>query len=213
MKLILLIASLFTIFYVTVFEEKSSITPVQQDLEKYEKAYFASGCFWCVEAIFESLKGVPEAISGYAGGSELNPTYQQVSYGNTTHAEAVEVYYDPKIISFETLVKVFFASHDPTTLNRQGPDQGAQYRSIAFYHNDAEKEIIEAEIKRLTELKTYRNEIVTEVVKFDKFWQAEDYHQNYEKNHPYNPYIMQVSIPRLNRFKAKFPELLKADNH
>ena len=113
-----------------------------QDLEQYETAYFTSGCFWCVEAIFESVKGVKEVISGYSGGTEENPTYQQVAYGKTSHAEAVEVYYDPKEISFTALVQVFFGSHDPTSLNRQGPDRGTQYRSIAFYKNDTEKKII-----------------------------------------------------------------------
>ena len=184
---------------------------IEQDLLKYETAYFASGCFWCVEAVFESVKGVHEAISGYSGGSEKNPTYKQVSYGRTTHAEAVEVYYDPKIVSFETLVKVFFGSHDPTTLNRQGPDKGSQYRSIAFYKNENEKKIIESYIQKLNDDKTFNNPIITEVKKFEKFWKAEDYHQNYEKLNPNNSYVRNVSIPRLNRFKRKFPELLKED--
>ena len=117
---------------------KTTLAPEQ--LSQYEKAYFASGCFWCVEAIFESVKGVKEVVSGYAGGEEENPTYEMVSYGQTTHAEAVEVYYDPKTISFTALVQVFFGSHDPTTLNRQGPDRGTQYRSIAFYQTEKEKQ-------------------------------------------------------------------------
>lgn len=187
--------------------------PVQTEpIQGKQRAYFASGCFWCVEAIFESLQGVDEAVSGYSGGSEKNPTYKQVSYGNTSHAEAVEVYYDPNVIDFKTLVEVFFGSHDPTTLNRQGPDRGAQYRSIAFYQNDEEKAIIEQTIKRLNENK-YDGEIVTQVLPFQKFWKAEGYHQNYEVNHPNDPYIKGVSIPRLNRFKAKFPELLKDSAH
>ncbi len=182
---------------------------IEQDLSKYETAYFASGCFWCVEAVFESVKGVHEVISGYSGGREKSPTYKQVSYGRTSHAEAVGVYYNPKIVSFETLVKVFFGSHDPTTLNRQGPDKGKQYRSIAFYQNEDEKNIIEAYIQKLNDDKTFSNPIVTEIKKFEKFWKAEDYHQNYEKLHPTNSYVRNVSIPRLNRFKRKFPELLK----
>ena len=113
--------------------------PAQQDLSSYETAYFASGCFWCVEAIFESVKGIPEVVPGYAGGTEENPTYEQVGGGLTSHAEAVKVYYDPKVISFIELVQVFFGSHDPTTLNRQGPDRGPQYRSVAFYKNEKEK--------------------------------------------------------------------------
>tara|TARA_R110002051_G_scaffold323528_2_gene417493 strand:+ start:512 stop:1171 length:660 start_codon:yes stop_codon:yes gene_type:complete len=184
-----------------------------QDLKEYETAYFASGCFWCVEAVFESVKGVQEVISGYAGGTELNPTYEQVAMGKTSHAEAVEVYYDPKVVSYETLVKVFFGSQDPTTLNRQGPDRGAQYRSVAFYKNEGEKKIIVDYIAKLTKDKVYNNPIVTEVTPFTKFYDAEDYHQDYERKHPNNPYIQGVSIPRLKRFQKKFPELLKSDVH
>jgi len=186
----------------------------QEDLDKYETAYFASGCFWCVEAIFESVKGVKEAVSGYAGGTEENPTYQQVGGGMTTHAEAVEVYYDPNVISFTELVQVFFGSHDPTSLNRQGPDRGTQYRSVAFYKNDAEKEIIEAYIGALTDQNVYDGDpITTEVTEFIKFWIAEDYHQDYEKKHPNNSYITNVSIPRLNRFKKNFGDYLKVEEH
>ena len=160
---------------------------------------------------FESVEGVEEAISGYAGGTEKNPTYREVSYGNTSHAEAVAVYYDPTVISFQQLLTVFFVSHDPTTLNRQGPDRGAQYRSIAFYSSASEKQYIEAYIKALTQSKVYEQPIVTEVKAFDIFYEAEAYHQNYEKNHPYDSYILSVSIPRLNRFKAALPELLKTE--
>ncbi|MEJ1223420.1 peptide-methionine (S)-S-oxide reductase MsrA [Sediminicola sp. 1XM1-17] len=184
-----------------------------QDLKGFETAYFASGCFWCVEAVFESVAGVKEVVSGYAGGTEMNPTYEQVAMGNTSHAEAVEVYYDPKVVSFATLVKVFFGSQDPTTLNRQGPDRGAQYRSIAFYKNDGEKKIITDHIAKLTKDKVYNNPIVTEVTPFSKFYVAEDYHQDYERKHPNNPYIQGVSIPRLKRFQKKFPELLKTGAH
>lgn len=186
----------------------------QQDLSNYETAYFASGCFWCVEAIFESVKGVKEVVSGYSGGVENKPTYEQVSYGRTTHAEAVEVYYNPKEVSFETLVKVFFGSHDPTTRNRQGPDAGPQYRSIAFYKSDKEKEVINNYIAKLVLEKTFDKPIVTEVKKFEKFWPAEAYHQDYEKRNPNQPYIRNVSVPRLKKFQKKFPELLKEEaNH
>ncbi len=183
-----------------------------KDLQGYETAYFASGCFWCVEAIFESVEGVKEVISGYSGGKEANPTYQQVGRGLTNHAEAVEVYYDPKVVSFETLVKVFFGSHDPTTKNRQGPDRGAEYRSIAFYKTPQQQKFINNYIKKLEQKGTYSKKIVTEVVPFTKFWEAEDYHQDYEKLHPNNPYVKNVSIPRLKRFQKKFPELLKKDH-
>lgn len=184
-----------------------------QDLSGYETAYFASGCFWCVEAIFESVRGVKEVISGYAGGLEKDPTYEQVSYGRTGHAEAVEVYYDPKQISFFELVQVFFGSHDPTTLNRQGPDRGAQYRSIAFYKTKEEQKIITAYIEALEENQVYDQPIVTEVTPFTLFYKAEDYHQDYERRNPNNPYIQNISIPRLNRFKANFKEYLKEGAH
>lgn len=185
-----------------------------QDLSNYETAYFASGCFWCVEAIFESVKGVKEVVSGYSGGTENKPTYEQVSYGRTTHAEAVEVYYNPNEVSFETLVKVFFGSHDPTTKNRQGPDTGPQYRSIAFYKSDKEKEVINNYIAKLVREKTFDKPIVTEVKKFEKFWPAEAYHQDYEKRNPNQPYVRNVSVPRLKKFQKKFPELLKEEaNH
>jgi len=187
--------------------------PDQQDLEGYKTAYFASGCFWCVEAVFESVKGVKEAVSGYAGGKEPNPTYEEVSSGTTGHAESVKVYYDPKEVSFFQLVQVFFGSQDPTTLNRQGPDRGTQYRSIAFYQNEKEKQIIESYIKALEDNHVYDRPIVTEVKKFDTFYKAEDYHQDYERNHPDNPYIRNVSIPRINRFKSNFPEYLKEEAH
>ena len=185
----------------------------KQDLQKYETAYFASGCFWCVEAIFESVKGVKEVISGYSGGTEENPTYEQVSYGKTSHAEAVEVYYDPTEISYIELVQVFFGSHDPTSLNRQGPDRGAQYRSIAFYKNPEEKKIIETYMVALEESGNYEDPIVTEVTAFTKFYNAEDYHQDYERKNPNNSYVRQVSIPRLNRFKKNFPDYLKKEVH
>lgn len=196
-------------------EEKKEMAQMSsQDLSAYETAYFASGCFWCVEAIFESVRGVKEVVSGYSGGSEENPSYEQVARGQTTHAEAVEVYYDPKVISFVELVQVFFGSHDPTTLNRQGPDRGPQYRSVAFYKNVQEKKIIDGYIAALKEQNVYEGApITTEVTEFSKFWKAEEYHQDYERKHPNNSYITNVSIPRLNRFKKNFGDYLKKDSH
>jgi len=184
-----------------------------KELQNYEVAYFASGCFWCVEAIYEDIIGVKEVISGYSGGTENNPTYEQVGRGLTSHAEAVKVYYDPKEVDFATLVKVFFGSHDPTTLNRQGPDHGPQYRSIAFYTSENEKKIITDYISKLTNEKVYDSPIVTQVVEFEKFYDAEDYHQDYERLNPNNPYIINISIPRYKRFQAKYPELLKKGGH
>lgn len=191
--------------------KKAEALPQTEEIDG-SVAFFASGCFWCVEAVFQSVKGVKDAVSGYAGGEKANPTYEEVSRGLTKHAEAVKVIYDSSVVDFPTLIKVFFGSHDPTTLNRQGPDRGAQYRSIAFYTNQTEKELIEKYIKQLTEEKVFNASIVTEVEQFDRFWRAEEYHQEYEQNHPENPYVQSVSIPRLKRFQAKFPELLK-ENH
>lgn len=167
-------------------------------------ATFAEGCFWCSEEIFQSLVGVRDAVSGYAGGSEKNPTYEEVSSGRTGHAESVQVYYDPNKISFRTLVRAFFASQDPTTPNRQGPDRGSQYRSIAFYRNVQEKQIIESVMDSLTKAHTYANPIVTQVKPFRAFYPAEDYHQEYIKNHPYNPYVQTVSLPRYHKFRKNF---------
>ncbi|WP_209405943.1 peptide-methionine (S)-S-oxide reductase MsrA [Pseudozobellia sp. WGM2] len=185
-----------------------------QELDNYETAYFASGCFWCVEAIFESIKGVKEVVSGYSGGTKKNPKYEQVAAGKTNHAEAVKVYYDPEVISFTALVQVFFGSHDPTTLNSQGPDHGPQYRSIAFYKNENEKKTIESYIKALEENDVYNGRtITTQVIEFEKFYDAEAYHQDYERKNPNNSYIRNVSIPRLNRFKENFTDYLKEDSN
>jgi peptide-methionine (S)-S-oxide reductase len=176
------------------------------------KAYFASGCFWCVEAVYESVKGVDEVINGYSGGHSTNPTYESSNTGRTGHAEAVEVIYDPKIVSFATLVDVYFASQNQTQVNGQGPDRGSQYRSIIFYQNDGQKQIILKKKEALA--KKLNAKIAAEVYPFQKFWIAEDYHQNYERLHPNNGYIRNVSIPRLKRFQSQFPkELLKEKNH
>lgn len=167
-------------------------------------ATFGEGCFWHTEIVFQSLVGVRDAVSGYAGGNSKNPGYESVATGTTGHAESVQVYYDPAKISYETLVKAFFASQDPTQLNRQGPDEGTQYRSIAFYRNEKEKAIIEAEIKRLTEAKLYSKKIVTQLVPFTKFYPAEEYHQEYISHHPENVYVQRVSIPDFQRFRKNF---------
>ena len=198
---------LFLVNFTTKKEQEITLDSIEQK-EDLKVAYFASGCFWCVEAIFESVEGVEEAISGYAGGKTKNPTYRNIGTGTTGHAETVAVYYNPKKVTFETLVAVFFGSHNPTTKNGQHPDYGTQYRSIAFYQNTKEKEAIDTAIVYLNK-KFYKGKIVTEITKFSKFYKAEDYHQNYERLHPENPYVQQVSIPRLNKFKKAFPYLLK----
>ena len=172
-------------------------------------ATFAGGCFWCTETIFESIKGVSEVISGYSGGKETNPTYESVGSGRTGHAEAFEVYYDPSVISYKDLVRVFFASIDPTTVDGQKPDFGKQYRTIAFYRNEEEKNIIGDKIMAIS--KEYYKPIATQVVKFDTFYEAEEYHQDFVKRNPNQGYVRGESIPRRERTLAKVPDLLKSN--
>lgn len=189
---------------------KNTVNKVsREELKESQTAYFASGCFWCVEAIFESVKGVKEAESGYAGGEEPNPTYEQVSGGATSHAEAVKVYYDSSVIDYPTLLEVYYDSHNPTTVNGQDPDFGRQYRSIIFYENEEEKQHAEEYKSRLDNSGEFKKPIATEIIPLEKFWIAEDYHQDYEQKHPDDRYIRNVSIPRINKFKKRHPELLK----
>lgn len=167
-------------------------------------ATFAQGCFWHTEWVFQSLVGVREAVSGYAGGLTARPSYAEVCSGQTGHAECVQVYYNPAQISFKTLVEAYFASMDPTTLNRQGNDIGTQYRSIAFYSTEEEKEIIQEVIRQLTLSKKYARPIVTQLVKLDVFYPAEQYHQEYIKNHPDQPYVKNVCYPEYLHFRQTF---------
>ena len=179
------------------------------EMDILETATLAAGCFWCVEAVFDDLKGVEDVVSGYSGGKEKNPTYEEVGSGQTGHAESVQVYYDPKVISYATLLKVFFADQDPTTPNRQGPDVGSQYRSVVFFRNAEEKQQAELAIKALNASGKYSNPVVTQVVPFEAFYPAEDYHQGYYRLHPENPYVQHVSKPRVERFQKEFKDLLK----
>jgi len=188
----------------TVIDADPVVVPLK---DGKARAYFASGCFWCVEAVYESVEGVEESISGYSGGYTKNPTYEASNTGRTGHAEAVEIIYDTNLVSFETLVDVYFASQNPIQVNGQGPDRGSQYRSIIFYQNDEQKKIIEE--KKAALAKKLDAKIAAEVYPFQKFWIAEDYHQNYERLHPNQRYILGVSVPRLKRFQAKMPEVLK----
>jgi len=175
-----------------------------------ELATFASGCFWCTEAVFERLKGVDRVISGYSGGPEKNPTYEQVGGGETGHAEAVQVYFDPKQITYPELLEVFFATHDPTTLNRQGPDVGKQYRSAIFYHNEEQKQQASAYMQELAAKKAYPKRIVTQLQPYQIFYTAEDYHQDYYEHNPNNPYIQSVTAPKVHKFEKQFKAKLKA---
>lgn len=175
-----------------------------------ETAVFAGGCFWGIDAVFKHVKGVIEVTSGYAGGHVANPSYEEVSTGTTGHAESVRVIYDPSQVSYAQLLQVFFSSHDPTELNRQGPDVGSQYRSAIFYLTDGQRRLAEGYIAQLTAAKTFRKPIVTEVTKLNSFSPAEAYHQNYFALHPYQPYIVINDAPKLEHLKRVLPALYSA---
>ena len=177
---------------------------------KYDSAVFAGGCFWCTEAVFDELRGVRSVVSGYAGGTTKNPTYEQVCSGTTGHAEAIKIEFDPGQISFRDLMTVFFATHDPTTLNRQGNDAGTQYRSAILYANEEQKQQAEAFIKELEVAKTYKNPIVTTLEPLREFYPAEDYHQKFFANNPYQPYCQYTIPPKLNKLHKQFSQLLKS---
>jgi peptide-methionine (S)-S-oxide reductase len=174
-----------------------------------QTATLAGGCFWCLEAVFDEVKGVEAVESGYAGGAMENPSYRAVCNGDTGHAEVVQVHFDPGVVSYRDLLNVFFAIHDPTTLNRQGADVGTQYRSAIFYHNDEQKQAAEELIKELNAQKIWDRPIVTQVEKLDKFFMAEDYHQEYFARNPYQPYCQAVVAPKVSKFRKHFLELLK----
>jgi len=175
-----------------------------------DTAVFAGGCFWGVEAVFDHVKGVERAISGYAGGQLANPSYEQVSTGTTGHAESVEVIYDPSQVSYGKLLQIFFSvAHDPTELNRQGPDHGPQYRSAIFYRTAQQQQVAESYIKQLTAAKTFSRPIVTQVAKLGGFYAAEDYHQNYLANHPNQLYIVINDKPKLVALKRQFGDIYR----
>ncbi|HZW63941.1 MAG TPA: peptide-methionine (S)-S-oxide reductase MsrA [Flavobacteriaceae bacterium] len=185
-------------------------TPVEVPLQNgLAKAYFASGCFWCVEAIYERVIGVEDVVSGYSGGTTKNPTYESSNTGRTGHAETIEVTYNPNQVSFSELLDVYFNTQDPTQVNGQGPDIGSQYRSIIFYQNEEQKQI--ALRKKEEYAKKLQSTLAAEIVPFQKFWIAEDYHQNFEKLNPNHPYIKNVSQKRIEQFKQTCPLLDKAN--
>ena len=174
-----------------------------------QTATLAGGCFWCLEAVFDDLKGVVSVESGYAGGLTDHPSYQEVCTGTTGHAEVVQVRFDPAVLAYRDLLSVFFAIHDPTTLNRQGADVGTQYRSAIFYHDEMQKSTAEALIRELNEQRIWDQPIVTEVARFDKFHIAEAYHQEYFARNPYQPYCMAVIAPKVSKFRKHFIDRLK----
>ena len=174
-----------------------------------EQATLAGGCFWCTEAIFKRIKGISEVVSGYSGGEMQNPDYETVSGGSTEHAEAIQITFDPKIISYERLLEIFFHLHDPTTLNQQGNDIGTQYRSIILYHSDEQKKTAEQVRKRIEEEHVYENPIVTEIVPFENFYKAEDYHQNYYENNREAGYCRVIIDPKIKKLLREFQEEIK----
>ena len=174
-----------------------------------QTATLAGGCFWCLEAVYDEIKGVHSVESGYTGGHVDNPSYRAVCNGDTGHAEVIQVHFDPGVVSYRDLLNVFFAIHDPTTLNRQGADVGTQYRSAIFYHDEEQKKVAEELIRDLNAQQIWDKPIVTQVEKLDKFYVAEDYHQEYFARNPYQPYCMAVVAPKVSKFRKHFLELLK----
>ncbi len=219
MKINILFSLSLLLFLVACGQSNRKVTDNTKPTSDYAKqvnlsddlavATFAGGCFWCTEASFDQLKGVKEVVSGYSGGKEDNPTYKQVSYGKTTHAEAINIYYDAAIISYQNLLDVFFVAHDPTQIDRQGNDVGPQYRSAIYYRTPAEKTMVEATIKKLNDSGKFSKPIATEVAEFTKFWDAEDYHQDYYKKNPNDRYMLGVGVPKIKKVQKYFPEWIR----
>lgn len=212
--------SIFAAFILAVPGNRSSVVAYQEKdssaksrkvpaNRKKEVATLAGGCFWCLEAVYNDLRGVEKLISGYSGGRVIRPTYEQVSAGNTGHAEVVQITFDPQVISFKELLEVFFTIHDPTTLNRQGADVGAQYRSAIFYHSPEQKAEAEKVIADIAAAKIWKNSIVTEVTKFEAFYPAEEYHQRYYERNPDQGYCRMVIEPKVIKFRRQFMSKLK----
>jgi peptide-methionine (S)-S-oxide reductase len=206
MKNILLI---ILVFATANTDAQSILTKKLKMSDKFEIATLANGCFWCTEAIFQRLNGVEKVTSGYSGGKVKNPSYNEVTSGETGHAEVIQIQFNPSVITFQEILDVFFATHDPTTLNRQGYDVGTQYRSAIFYHSTAQKEVAETFIKALSEAKVFDKKIVTEVTAFDAFYEAESYHQNYYNNNKNQGYCLAVINPKLDKFIKKYKDKLK----
>ncbi len=193
----------------TNFSSAQNIKGSLTQMNNLEKATFGSGCFWCSEAVFERVKGVTDVVSGYAGGDADNPTYDEVCSGSTGHAEVIQITYDPNVISYDELLKIFWETHDPTTLNRQGNDVGTQYRSIILYHNEEQKQLAEKYKEELDKSGAWDNPIVTEIKPLDKFYPAEDYHQDYYEKNPTQGYCAYVIAPKLEKFEKVFKDKLK----
>lgn len=207
--ILILFSALIAISLIAQQSKSDENQPMNTD--NLEQATFGAGCFWCVEAVFEDLKGVTSVKAGYAGGEIKNPTYRQVASGSTKHAEVARLLYDPEIISYEQLLTVFWHTHNPTTLNRQGADVGPQYRSVIFYHNDKQKEIAERSLQEVDRADLWEDPIVTQIEPVKNYSEAEDYHQNYYENNPNAGYCQVVIAPKLKKFRNEFPHLLKDD--
>lgn len=179
------------------------------NMKNLEKATFGMGCFWCSEAVFERVKGVETVVSGYAGGKTSNPTYEEVCSGSTGFAESIQITYDPAVITYDELLEIFWKTHDPTTLNRQGNDIGTQYRSVIFYHNEKQKKLAEEYKEKLDKSGAWDDPIVTEIVPFTNFYSAEDYHQDYYANNPHQGYCAYVISPKVEKFEKVFKDKLK----
>lgn len=206
-SLIILCCSLWACGNVT--QSATTMSTDQMPTAGADTATFGTGCFWCTEAVFQTLKGVEKAVSGYSGGTVSNPTYEQVCTGNTGHAECIQVIYNPKIISYKELLEAFWASHDPTTLNRQGADVGTQYRSVIFYHNAEQEKEAEAYKQKLNSEKAFENPVVTEIAPFKVFYKAENYHQDYYRLNGHAPYCQFVIKPKLDKFRKVFHDKMK----
>ena len=209
--------SLITAFAITLFSgsllyaQQSNNTNTTMSSQDLEQATFGAGCFWCVEAVFEEVKGVKSAVAGYAGGEIKDPSYRQVASGSTGHAEVARITYDPSVVSYEQLLEVFWHTHNPTTKNRQGPDVGPQYRSAIFYHTDEQKKTAEKSLKKTDKSGLWDDPIVTEVVPLKNYSEAENYHQNYYENNPNAGYCTVVIAPKLKKFRKEFSHMLKED--
>lgn len=207
------ILSAFVLIFVAGFSvlnaQQSHNSTNAMNSQNLQKATFGAGCFWCVEAIFEEVKGVKSVVAGYAGGEINNPSYRQVASGSTDHAEVTRITYDPSVVSYEQLLEVLWHTHNPTTKNRQGPDVGPQYRSVIFYHNDKQKEIAEKSLEKTDESDLWEDPIVTEIEPISNYSEAENYHQNYYENNPNAGYCTVVIAPKLKKFRKEFSHMLK----
>lgn len=213
MKRILLLFSFSLLFFACSDQRtktlKETMTINSPMSDNVQTAIFGAGCFWCVEAIYQNLEGVEKVEPGYSGGTIKDPTYKMVCYGNTGHAEVAKIWYNPDVISYETLLEVFWHTHNPTTLNKQGGDEGTQYRSAIFYQSEEEKEIAEKSLKKTDASDLWDDPIVTEVSPLINYYPAEDYHKNYFANNPNQPYCSAVIAPKVRKLRKQFPDLLK----